>query len=504
MSLSNCALWFDMGLGKTLLAIAHSLRMYYATEAKKRLFLIICPQTIFGTWQNEIVKHVAASLPVQTKFVHGVKKTEALAQINASLSSELPTFIFTSYETLEKVREGLQELDIGIIFFDEVSKIKNMDASRTRSAHALVRSLPRVPRYLFSGTPSTTAVSGYYSLYELLWPGASGTRNIYSFKHQYENSSRFHVVEHNGVKSHVFAETALRWLGNNYPTGSSQSYLDLGYSLSEFPENDRQLKISHSYNKITGVKNIDKLQQVVDTWSYCLKKTDVLELPPKTLQRREIAMTSEQAAAYEDMLTTHTAEIEQTKFSFTRLSSPFAKLHQIANGFILDYEGEPTYFKDQPKVAELLHTIEESGDQKIVVWAALRPQLALIAETLRRKEIGFVELHGGTKQKDRAGIETKFTKDPDCKVFLSNASVGGIGLNLQCAYLEIFMSNWYQGDVRAQAEDRCWRDGQKHTVSILDFITRNTLELKILNSLVQNIAIENTIISARELSGEAA
>ena len=500
MQISNCALWFDMGLGKTLIAIANSLRIFHTNG--KYIFVVICPVSIFGTWSREIIKHISNEICVNVSFVHGVKKKDALARIH-SIKERTPTFVLTSYETLEKVREGLEELDIGCIYFDEVSKIKNMDAARTKSAHTFVRNLPRVPRYCFSGTPSTAAVSGYYSLYELLWRGASGTHNIFSFKHQFEESKKFYVVEHGSKVSHVFADNAMNWLSRNYPEGSAHSYLDMGYALSEYPANDRQLRIKHSYQKVCGVKNLDKLRAITDTCSYCLKKTDVLgDLPPKTLQRREIEMTEEQHTAYASMVAEAVVQINEQRFSFKNLNTPFVKLHAIANGFVRANDDSIHYFKKQNKIDELIQTIEESGDQKIVVWAALRPQLAKIAEYLDKEEIGYVQLHGGIANKDRVKLEAEFTDNPECKIFLANPSVGGLGLNLQTAYLEVFMSNWYSPDVRAQAEDRCWRKGQLNAVSIWDFLSTGTLEFKILNALLKSISLENSILKVSDLTGE--
>jgi SNF2 family DNA or RNA helicase len=499
MKLSNMALWLDMGLGKTLLAIA------YALLHPKPFSLIICPLSVFKTWRDEIAKHTKPEVNAQFVLAHGPKRNKVLANLRG-VPAKSKTFVITSYDSLETIREALQQLPLGSIFFDEASRIKNINAARTKAAYRLVEALPDVPRFLMSGTPSTASVTGYYALYELLQKGATGCSSLFAFKHHFIDQKKFlicRIPDASGGERvvHVYADTAQRWLEKNYAPNTDKTFAQLGYTFEENPRpNCNHLKIMRCYAKDAGAKNIERLKQITQTYAYVLRKEDVLDqLPPKEYVTREIEMSDEQRKAYNDLLLTSRAEIEGKKFSFRDSTSVFAKLHQIANGYLRGTDGSLHYFKDQPKLDDLIAIIEESGDQKVVVWCPWIPQLLSIQQRLNKEDIAHSLVYGKTSAKDREDLITRFQKDADCKVFLSNPSVGGLGIDLTCAHLEVFMSNWYQPDVRDQAEDRCHRQGQKNAVTIIDMPAENSIEQKILTTLRQKINLDDTILSNRDL-----
>jgi SNF2 family DNA or RNA helicase len=499
MKLSNTALWLDMGLGKTLLAIAYSLLQ------PKPFTLIICPLSVFKTWRDEIAKHIKPELNAQFVLAHGPKRNKVLANLR-SVPAQFKTFVVTSYDTLETIRESLQQLPLCAVFFDEASRIKNINAARTKAAYRLAEALPDVPRFLMSGTPSTASVTGYYALYELLQKGATGCSSLFAFKHHFVEQKKFlicRVPDASGGERvvHIYADTAQRWLEKNYVPNTNHTFAQLGYTLEENPRpNCNHLKIMRQYSKDAGVKNIERLKQITQTHAYVLRKEDVLDqLPPKEYVTREVEMTEEQRKAYNDLLLTARTEIGSKKFSFRDSTSVFAKLHQIANGYLRGPNNELHYFKEQPKLDDLCTIIEEAGDQKIVVWCPWIPQLLAIQERLRAENIAHSLIYGKTSAKERETLIADFQQNKDCKLFVSNPSVGGLGLNLTCAHIEIFMSNWYQPDVRDQAEDRCHRQGQKNAVTIIDMPSENSIEQKILTTLRQKINLDDTILSPRDL-----
>jgi SNF2 family DNA or RNA helicase len=491
-----------MGLGKSYIVLAYSLIQ------NKNIFLIICPLSVFVTWEDEISKHISKDAYAKVIFAHGRKKLRALAEIKANEISS-PTFVITSYETLESIRDSIQTLNLGGIFFDEASKIKNWEAARTQSAHALVRALPQVPRFLLSGTPSTASVTGYFSLYELLQRGASGFSNLYAFKHHFIDQKRFMIVEHPDTEGnkrlvHVFADSSLAWLKRNYPPNSMQTYAELGYTFQDHVRPDHNdIKIVRVYNKDCGAKNLDKLINVTKTWAYTLKKENVADqLPEKTFTRRYVEMSEEQEKAYKEVLISARTVINNVPFSFRRLNSPYAKLHQIANGYLINNDKTFQFFSIQPKLNELKQIIEEAGDQQLVVWSPFVHQIKQISKFLTEEDITHSTIYGATSREARADNVREF-QNANSQICLANPSVAGLGLNFTNACLELFMTNWFQADVREQAVDRCHRQGQKRAVTVIDLITNGTLELKILNSLMQQIELENTILTMKDL-GDAA
>jgi SWI/SNF-related matrix-associated actin-dependent regulator 1 of chromatin subfamily A len=507
MLMGSCALWLSMGLGKTFLTLMYCLKICVRHEPN--LFLIVCPLSVFVTWEQEVAKHIAPAAHAKIVFAHGAKKKDVLSKLRTS-TSDGPTFIVTSYETLKTIRENLQELPLKAIFIDEASRVKNVEAARTKAMFELVRALASVPRYALSGTPSTTNPVGYFSLYELLCPGASGHTNIISFKHTYTEQKRFLVAEVPTADGqtrlqHVLADGGVRWLQKNYPPGSSSSYSALGYSFEEQPKaNQLSLKVVKVYNKDAGVRNIDQLQRVTDTWAYVVKKEDVLDqLPPKGYVQRQVEMSDEQNRVYNELVENCRTMIGEVRFSFRNLSSPFIKLIQVANGFLVNQDKTVTFFNEQPKLAELLALLEEANGEKMIIWSPWRPQIAQICTFLTENNINNVFLHGDVSPEQRLYTVAKFQNHEETQILVANPAVAGMGLNLTVAHLETFMSNWFKPDDRIQAEDRTHRTGQEFPVTITDILAKNTLESKILNTLMQRISLEGEILTVSDLTGGA-
>jgi SNF2 family DNA or RNA helicase len=63
---------------------------------------------------------------------------------------------------------------------------------------------------------------------------------------------------------------------------------------------------------------------------------------------------------------------------------------------------------------------------------------------------------------------------------LISLKAGGVGLNLTAAEYVFILDPWWNPAVEAQAIDRAHRIGQENTVFTYKFITRNTVEEKIL------------------------
>jgi SNF2 family DNA or RNA helicase len=498
MKLSNCCLFHDMGLGKTFCAIAFSL--WLRNQGAVPLFLVLCPPTIFVTWEDDVALHAANARCV---ILHGASKEKNLAGVRAG-AIDRPTFLLTTYETLETIREKLQQMPIAAIYFDESSKIKTWESKRTQSAHALVNALQKARRFCLSGTPSTKDPLGLYSQYEILGPGFSGHNSYASFANRYAVTKLFATIKlpHGRVTSVGGDPIEMQhWLWEHQPPGQVESYGQLGWSFDQ--KAPQRIRILGYHKRNIKFINQDELHAITQRNAYTLRKQDVLlELPPKTRQRRSIELSPEQRKAYNEMLETNATALANTDFNFNSYDSPYAKLQQIANGYITGADGSVTYFGTQPKLNELAQIVEELGEQKLVVWSPFRPQIAKTVEFLRDKDIALVELHGGISHGDRRDIIHAFQAPDGPQVLVANPSVGGLGLNLVSACTEVFLSNWYAPDVRIQAEDRLWRSGQVNPVTVLDLVSKGTLEVRILRTVLGEIKAENKRIAMSVLLGK--
>ena len=133
--------------------------------------------------------------------------------------------------------------------------------------------------------------------------------------------------------------------------------------------------------------------------------------------------------------------------------------------------------------AQLLLTLLEeilANREKTLVFSQYVETLDCL-ERIITKELGEPTLayHGGLNQKTRSEIIDRFQNDPATRILLVSLKAGGLGLNLTAASRVIHYDLWYNPAVENQATDRAFRIGQKRTVFVHRFITKNSFEEKI-------------------------
>jgi len=502
-----------MGVGKTFICIMHMLYAYSALRDRAALYLVVCPVSVFVTWEDEIVKHVLPEAKMQVLLAHGARKKKLLSTLRVSPPTR-PTLLVTSYATLVNIVDEIKRLPLFSMYLDESSQVKNLDADRTKAAMRVAYGVPNLKRYCLSGTPSTSSPEGFYSQYEILGTGFSGSPDLVTHRKTYIKSLRFcramlpsGAVVHiqcwtkDGEKENAWME---RWLSSHGPDGQNITYQQMGFHFAWRVRDHRTIRLLNFYPKDIGTKNLERLNRITQIHAYTLTKESVApDLPEKSFTVRAVEMNAEQQKAYKDFITQNMAVLNNTNIRLNDKQSPHAKLIQIANGYLTDAEGQVHYLKKNPKLEDLLVIIEESGSQRGVIWSPWRPQIAQIVAFLKKHGIDCREIHGGVKPEQRREIMHEFQKPDGPRWLVANPEVAGIGLNMTWGTLAVIMASWYRPDTRLQLIDRIHRIGQKNAVTIIDLITKNTLERTILQSLKNDIDVEKVIIRMTDLTGAA-
>jgi len=496
--ISNCALWLDMGTGKTLATIAYTL---LAWRYGRRVSLIVCPPTCAISWEDQFKEHLHPSFSYEYLFAHGTARKHI-----AKYRTELPTsplYILTSYGNLDSVLNHVEPLPIGTIVFDESQHIKNPSTNRTRASFRAASMFPKARIVLLSGTPSSNDPLGFFSQYEMLGKEKSGHSNFVSFRSHYCDTVLFmRCRTPEGRIVHVPCEpddAPSHWLKRHTEPSSGVSYHTKGYAFSDSSGPGR-IRILNKYPMKKGFKNLDGLKRITAMNAYCLRKEQVLDdLPSKTFVRRSVKMSNEQRKLYKEAAEGLKSLVQKKKFDFSK-ESPFFKLHQIANGFLL-HEDLPIYLDKQPKLDELLCILEEAGEQSMLVWAPFPAQIEKCSQSLIEKGHAAETIHGSVAVEERHARVRRF-QNKKTRILVCNPEVAGMGLNLTVSAIAVFLSNWHRADIRNQAIDRIHRMGQKKPVSVIDLVAEGTVEAKILADLKRKTRTENTILGFDDLMGK--
>ncbi|MVN22784.1 DEAD/DEAH box helicase [Mucilaginibacter arboris] len=228
------------------------------------------------------------------------------------------------------------------------------------------------------------------------------------------------------------------------------------------------------------------------------KEQVATELPSKTEKLFYSEMCDEQADEYEKVKSEYRnallKSIEEGTFAQAKLHvlQGLIKLRQIANHPRLideSYEGSSGKFDD---VWEMLINALESG-HKVLVFSQFVRQLTIFRNQLEDQGISYTYLDGKTKNREEE--INKFQNNELLRIFLISIKAGGVGLNLTEADYVFILDPWWNPAVEQQAIDRTHRIGQTKKVIIYKFITKNSIEEKILLLQQQKMHVANTLIT---------
>ncbi len=208
------------------------------------------------------------------------------------------------------------------------------------------------------------------------------------------------------------------------------------------------------------------------------RKADCLsDLPEKTyVGPIRIDMDEKQLRAYR--------EVEEQQWQAYLTSSEadrrvhiFSIINQLLK--ICNYDERSRESAKAEAVEEQLEILlGDAGDSKVIVFSRFVETLRYLQE---KWETRFQPLlfHGSLSDRDREETIKSFKSGTKHNLLLMSTKAGSRGLNLQeASYVFHFDRTWNPIDA-LQAEDRCWRLGQKRNVFVYSYIQLGTIEERI-------------------------
>lgn len=142
--------------------------------------------------------------------------------------------------------------------------------------------------------------------------------------------------------------------------------------------------------------------------------------------------------------------------------------------------------------ANMLKWELDAGSGKRVVFCFHQEPLQYLSHFLTKHGYDNVVAYGATSEDDRQLAVDKFMNDPNCKVFIGNIRVAGVGLTLtESSDIDMLESDWSPAG-NAQAIKRVHRYGQKTSVSARFITLSGTID-----EAVNKIVAEKTAAIAQ-------
>lgn len=435
--------FWEMGTGKTkpiLDTIAH---LFMTGEIDG--VVIISDNGCYLNWPiKEIPKHFPKNIPIRIGTWSSAMKTHEKKIFDKIMvaQDDVLDFLCVNVEAMSTgrapqiVKEFIDN-HYCLMCVDEATSIKNIKSQRTKNVIMLGNRCNY--RRIATGTPITQSPLDLFAMCEFLKPRVLGYNSFVGFK-----------ADHAIVKQ--------------VPSGRWH------------------------YDIILGYMNLDKLTESIQPFTSRLTKKECLDLPDKVYETIYVEQTPEQERYYQQLKQTAVLQLEQGLLTSTSAITTIMKLHQINCGHV-KIDDKTVIEIPSNRVKVLIETLDKLLPEKVVIWCRFQHDVVMIMRELRelKSENYGVHYYGETSDADRESALRKFQTDVNCKWFVGTAATGGKGIDgLQnvCNY-EIYYSNSYDREDRAQSEDRLHRHGQKNQVTIIDMEVAGTVDGKIRDALIR-------------------
>jgi len=252
-------------------------------------------------------------------------------------------------------------------------------------------------------------------------------------------------------------------------------------TLGSYPSFRKQFQIPIEKQGNEGAK-ASLFERVQPFFLRRTKEEVAPELPPLSTQIYYCEMSEQQRKRYEEVKSAVRNEIlalfDDPKNRLQALQA-LMRLRQLACHPLLA-DGE--YQAGSGKTTDVLaqwDLVRRSG-HKVLFFSAFEQHLQIFKRQLEAEKTPFAWLTGDTPAKARAQVVQTFQTDPQVQAFLMTLGAGGVGLNLTAADYVFLLDPWWNPAREDQAVARAHRIGQERPVTVLRFISRDTVEEKIM------------------------
>ena len=415
-----CALFLDMGLGKTvttLTAIKELLDNCIISNA-----LVIAPKKVTQvTWSDEI-KNWEHLQGLTISVIDGTAK-----QRREAMAAKADIYAVSRDNIVWLVLEhGGVKLPYDMVVIDELSSFKNHASKRFRAMRKVRKFIPRVVG--LTGTPAPNGLIDLFAQMYLIDEGQRLGKTVTAYRDRF-----FRPGKRNG---------------------------DIVYTYElKAPQGETEQQISDLISDIT----------------ISMTAEDYLKMPDKIMLYDYVDLAPKILAMYRDFEKEQILELINSDEPISAASAAALsnKLQQFANGAIYDAERNVKDLHDE-KLDKLEELVEAANGEPVLIAYSYKHDLGRIMQKLKAYKP--VKLERPEHIADwNAG------KIP---VLVTHPASAGHGLNLQKGgHNIVWFGNTWSLELYQQFNARLYRQGQGKPVTIHHIVTRGTIDEKIIKSL---------------------
>ena len=398
----------------------------------KHASLVIMPTSLLHNWKNEIKKFT----PELSVLDYSGQKRVRTKNIDKIFQHY--NIVLTTYGVIRNDIDFLSTYNFECIVLDESQYIKNTSSQIYQS----ILKLEANRRFVITGTPIENSLTDLWAQLNFVNKGMLGSLSFFKSHYvtpiqKYKNTSQPSVADLERKLQHLIKPFVLR-----------RTKSEVSKDLPPVIEQTVLCEMNESQNKLYQTEKSAIRNSLMD----------------QILQKRDSILAI----------------------------SALLRLRQIANHpQLVDESCE----LDSPKLESVLSHIEslQAGGHKVLIFSSFVKLLNIVEERLNSLGFSYEKLTGETSNREKV-IES-FQNNPEKVCFLISLKAGGVGLNLTAADYVFILDPWWNPAAELQAINRSHRIGQKRTVMVYKFITKDTVEEKIQQLQCEKNKLANTFIN---------
>jgi non-specific serine/threonine protein kinase len=446
----------DMGLGKTLqtLAVLVSVQEQLGFTTKTTNFDLFANETTVEREPLKALIVLPSSLVFNWfneagKFTPHFSKMQYVGNDRKLLAGRLDStdLIFTSYSIVHRDISILEKYNFRYLILDESQYIKNKNSKIFKA----INKISTGHKIALSGTPIENSLDDLWSQMQFINPDILGSYAFFveNFKNPIEKKQNEEVL------------TELKNLIQPYILRRTKEQV-----LKDLPELTEQIY-------------------------YC-------DMDPE----QEKLYEKEKSKARNFLLKTDGSSPDKISIINTLM-----KLRQLSNHpKMVDADSEI----DSGKYIAVTNYLENlvKAKQKVIIFSSFVTNLNFYTHWCKQNKIEFCEITGETPAGKREQQVKLFQENENPLLFFISLKAGGVGLNITKASYVLFLDPWWNPFAEKQGVARAHRIGQLNKVNVIRFISKNTVEEKIVKlqenkKLLSDSLLEESYIND-ELEGNLA
>lgn len=410
--------------GKTKVAVDFASIRHQQDEVSR--VLVVCPVSVMGVWADEIEAN--CPFPHRTLIWDKVaRKTEPLPKFG----SPVLDFVIVNYDAFSvpgkivgrdktgaivrskrggrfELKKGLIDWQPQLMILDESHRIKSPSARKTTT----IRSVAHVMGI-------GNVVKAARVPYRIIMTGTAVTK-------------KQRVIDIYSQWSYFLNPTG--WV-SEYTSGTFKSEFGVWRSFDK-------------YDRFVRPRNLPKLKRHLHDDSFAVTREECFDLPPQRTQIIPVYLDPETQRIYVEMAEELIAQIKTGEVTVAQIKLVARlRLCQITSGFT---KTEPSNAYPQGRLVrigkEKLDVLEDrlsdlwEADQKVVVAARFRADIAATVALAARHKVKAFELHGGVERRRRDQAIQGFRALDGPGVFVMQPQAGSLGIDLRTAATMIWVS----------------------------------------------------------------